>query len=223
MPLERCGPPLASHNPARAGALITACTSYAPSCPHQVLRGLGVEGVLLLEVPAGSPAAAAGLRPTYRDVFGDVVLGDIIGGLAGRAFAVLFARFGGRPDRWGARLLFAFACSCRAGLRVAGGGRAGRRASGRGGASRAVVLGGKGSARGGPNAATPTPFAPPPTRPPHGAVGIDTRPVRSASELLAALDDKRPGDRVRCDVLRDGKRLSLVVQLAERVPGAVEE
>ncbi|KAI8465970.1 MAG: PDZ domain-containing protein [Monoraphidium minutum] len=97
-----------------------------------VLRGLGVEGVLVLEVPASSPAAAAGLRATYRDVFGDVVLGDVI-------------------------------------------------------------------------------------------VGIDTRPVRSASELVAALDDKRPGDRVRCDVLRDGKRLSMVVQLAELVPGCVEE
>lgn len=54
-------------------------------------------------------------------------------------------------------------------------------------------------------------------------MGIDTRPVRTASELIAALDDKRPGDRVRCDVLRDGKRLSMVVQLAERMPGSVEE
>jgi hypothetical protein len=51
--------------------------------PQQVLRGLGVDGVLVLEVPAGSPAAAAGLRATYRDVFGDLVLGDIIGGLGG--------------------------------------------------------------------------------------------------------------------------------------------
>ncbi|GBF98129.1 protease Do-like chloroplastic [Raphidocelis subcapitata] len=100
--------------------------------PQAVLRGLGAEGVLVLEVPAGSPAAAAGLRATYRDVFGDVVLGDVI-------------------------------------------------------------------------------------------VGIDTRPVRSAAELLQALDDKRPGDRVRCDVLRDGKRLSMTVLLGERVPGAVEE
>lgn len=35
----------------------------------------------MLEVPAGTPAAAAGLRPTYRDVFGDIVLGDIIVGM----------------------------------------------------------------------------------------------------------------------------------------------
>jgi len=45
-----------------------------------VLEQLGVEGVLVLEVPAGTPAAAAGLRPTYRDVFGDIVLGDIVVG-----------------------------------------------------------------------------------------------------------------------------------------------
>jgi hypothetical protein len=46
----------------------------------QVLEQLGTEGVLILEVPAGTPAAAAGLRPTYRDVFGDIVLGDIVVG-----------------------------------------------------------------------------------------------------------------------------------------------
>lgn len=46
----------------------------------QVLDQLGMEGVLILEVPAGTPAAAAALRPTYRDVFGDIVLGDIIVG-----------------------------------------------------------------------------------------------------------------------------------------------
>lgn len=61
------------------------------------------------------------------------------------------------------------------------------------------------------------------TPPLQHAVGIDTRPVRSAAELIAALEDKRPGDRVRCDVLRDGKRLSMTVLLGERVPGAVEE
>lgn len=48
--------------------------------PQQVLEQLGVEGVLILEVPASTPAAAAALRPTYRDVFGDIVLGDIIVG-----------------------------------------------------------------------------------------------------------------------------------------------
>lgn len=36
--------------------------------PRTVLEQLGIEGVLILDVPAGSPAAAAGMRPTYRDV-----------------------------------------------------------------------------------------------------------------------------------------------------------
>eukprot|EP00878_Enallax_costatus_P011544 GHUV01012052.1.p2 GENE.GHUV01012052.1~~GHUV01012052.1.p2 ORF type:complete len:193 (+),score=24.35 GHUV01012052.1:191-769(+) len=93
--------------------------------PEQVLDQLGTDGVLVLEVPAGTPAATAGLRPTYRDVFGDIVLGDII-------------------------------------------------------------------------------------------VGMDTRPIRSTAELVAALDERRPGDKVRCDVLRDGKRLSMTVTLGER-------
>lgn len=77
-----------------------------------------------------------------------------------------------------------------------------------------------------PQHTPPAPFLetwPAPRPVPPLAVGIDTRPVRSAAELLQALDDKRPGDRVRCDVLRDGKRLSMTVLLGERVPGAVEE
>jgi hypothetical protein len=74
--------------------------------PMQVLAQLGTEGVLVLEVPAGTPAAAAGLRATYRDVFGDIVLGDIL-------------------------------------------------------------------------------------------VGMDTRPIRSTADLVAALDERRPGDKVR--------------------------
>lgn len=44
----------------------------------------GAAGALVLEVPPGSPAAAAGLRPTYRDVFGDIVLGDVIVALDAR-------------------------------------------------------------------------------------------------------------------------------------------
>lgn len=78
-----------------------------PCAARQVLAQLGTEGVLVLEVPAGTPAAAAGLRATYRDVFGDIVLGDIL-------------------------------------------------------------------------------------------VGLDTRPVRSTADLMAALDERRPGDKVCC-------------------------
>lgn len=54
-------------------------------------------------------------------------------------------------------------------------------------------------------------------------VGLDTRPIRGGGDLAAALDERRPGDRVRCDVLRDGKRLSMNVTLGERVLGVAEE
>jgi hypothetical protein len=69
--------------PTPTSAPTPARIPLVPPLPPQVLRTLGIEGVLILEVPAGSPAAAAGLRATYRDVFGDVVLGDIIGGVGG--------------------------------------------------------------------------------------------------------------------------------------------
>ncbi len=98
-------------------------------CAAQVVEAAGCEGVLVLEVPHGSPAAAAGLRPTHRgaaaprraadppgprcpglyaaappaphqplppcptypavphaaaDIFGDLVLGDVITAADGR-------------------------------------------------------------------------------------------------------------------------------------------
>lgn len=55
---------------------------------------MGLDGVLVLEVPAASPAAAAGLRATHRDIFGDIILGDIIIAVDGvhvRNFADLYA------------------------------------------------------------------------------------------------------------------------------------
>ena len=70
--------------------LIMVCvpTAILPSIlspvPRQVLDQLGIEGVLVLEVPHGSPAAVAGLRPTHRDIFGDIVLGDVVVGMEGR-------------------------------------------------------------------------------------------------------------------------------------------
>lgn len=45
---------------------------------------MGVAGILVLEVPPGTPAQAAGLRPTHRDIFGDIILGDMIVGLDGK-------------------------------------------------------------------------------------------------------------------------------------------
>lgn len=46
-----------------------------------VVRRLGLEGALVLQVVPGSPAQQVGLRQTVRDNFGRVVLGDLIVGL----------------------------------------------------------------------------------------------------------------------------------------------
>ncbi|GLI67696.1 hypothetical protein VaNZ11_011962 [Volvox africanus] len=100
--------------------------------PAQVLERVGLEGVLVLEVPPGSPAHAAGLRPTHRDIFGDLVLGDVV-------------------------------------------------------------------------------------------VGLDGKAVRSSADVYDILDEHRVGDRVKLDVVRDGKQTSLTVTLGERLLGAVEE
>jgi S1-C subfamily serine protease len=49
-----------------------------------VAARLGVEGVLVLSVTEGSGADKAGLRGTRRDENGDLVLGDVITGIAGK-------------------------------------------------------------------------------------------------------------------------------------------
>lgn len=46
--------------------------------PDQILRQLGREGVLVLDVQPGGAAAKAGLKPTLRDDYGSLILGDII-------------------------------------------------------------------------------------------------------------------------------------------------
>ena len=46
--------------------------------PDQLTRRLGVEGVLVMQVDPGGPAARAGLQPTRRDFVGNVHLGDVI-------------------------------------------------------------------------------------------------------------------------------------------------
>lgn len=48
------------------------CASGAQS------KQLGLPGVLVIDVGAGSAAEAAGLRRTYRDRFGNMVVGDVI-------------------------------------------------------------------------------------------------------------------------------------------------
>ncbi|EIE22079.1 trypsin-like serine protease, partial [Coccomyxa subellipsoidea C-169] len=63
--------------------------------PPQTVRQIGVEGVLILEVPPGGPAANAGIKGTFRrapiippclpwDELGRVVLGDVITAIEGR-------------------------------------------------------------------------------------------------------------------------------------------
>jgi S1-C subfamily serine protease len=50
----------------------------------QVMRRLGMEGVLILQVMPNSPAAQAELRPTRRGEQGDIELGDIIVAVDGK-------------------------------------------------------------------------------------------------------------------------------------------
>lgn len=46
--------------------------------PDQMTKAKGIDGVLIIDVKAGGPAAQAGLRPTRRDENGEIVLGDVI-------------------------------------------------------------------------------------------------------------------------------------------------
>jgi S1-C subfamily serine protease len=46
--------------------------------PEQLTRRLGVDGVLVMRVEPGGPAADAGLRPTRRTISGQIHLGDVI-------------------------------------------------------------------------------------------------------------------------------------------------
>jgi S1-C subfamily serine protease len=52
--------------------------------PDQTLRRMGLEGALVLDVLAGSPAEQAGLRGTQRDEAGRVRLGDLVVAADGR-------------------------------------------------------------------------------------------------------------------------------------------
>jgi S1-C subfamily serine protease len=60
------------------------------SGPAQLSQALGApKGVLLVNVAAGSPAAAAGLKPYGRDHSGHIVQGDVITAVDGQAVADL--------------------------------------------------------------------------------------------------------------------------------------
>lgn len=51
--------------------------------PEQAVDQLGVSGVLVLDAPPSGPAGKAGLRPTTRDNYGRLILGDIITAIDG--------------------------------------------------------------------------------------------------------------------------------------------
>jgi S1-C subfamily serine protease len=53
-------------------------TTGVELAPDQWVEHLGLKGVLVLNVPPGSPAAKAGIRPTRRLADGRIVLGDLI-------------------------------------------------------------------------------------------------------------------------------------------------
>jgi len=56
--------------------------------PDATLQSLNVEGVLVLDVPGGSPADVAGIKPSRRDTqTGRLVLGDIIIAIQGKKVA----------------------------------------------------------------------------------------------------------------------------------------
>ncbi len=46
--------------------------------PDNVRNYLGISGAMVLDVPQGSAAEAAGLQPTRKDEFGEIIYGDII-------------------------------------------------------------------------------------------------------------------------------------------------
>lgn len=52
--------------------------------PPQALRQMGLEGVLVLDVPPGTPADKAGLQGIVRDGFGRLVIGDVIVAMKGK-------------------------------------------------------------------------------------------------------------------------------------------
>ena len=61
----------------RHGAIVRPSLGVSLA-PDQLTERLGLDGVLVIRVEPGGPAARAGLRPTRRDLAGNVRLGDVI-------------------------------------------------------------------------------------------------------------------------------------------------
>jgi S1-C subfamily serine protease len=55
--------------------------------PDQLTERLGLDGVLVMRVDPGGPAARAGLQPTRRDLSGNIHLGDLIVRIDDRSLA----------------------------------------------------------------------------------------------------------------------------------------
>ena len=52
--------------------------------PDQLTQRLNLDGVLVMRVDPDGPAAEAGLKPTTRDLGGNVALGDVITAIDGK-------------------------------------------------------------------------------------------------------------------------------------------
>lgn len=80
--------PLAAYGSSFAAALL--------SLPRlQAVRQMGLQGVLVLDVPPGTPAAKAGMQGITRDAYGRMAIGDVIVGLNGQAVKSEGDLFGG--------------------------------------------------------------------------------------------------------------------------------
>jgi S1-C subfamily serine protease len=56
---------------------------------------MGLQGVLVLDVPPGTPAAKSGLQGITRDAYGRMAIGDVIVGMNGKAVKSEGDLFGG--------------------------------------------------------------------------------------------------------------------------------
>lgn len=68
----------------RVERAVLGVQTLSPQDNASIVGRLGLQGVLVIEVDAGSGAAAAGLRPTIQDEMGRLVFGDVVVAIEGR-------------------------------------------------------------------------------------------------------------------------------------------